>query len=162
MLAKWTDVAHHICSFISFILSFPVATWNFAKQKPFLGLQISRALHIERLLLCSTDDDKVRGMWESCGFEYTHAEHVDRWDIRQGDLIYMTNTVQMHKFLPAARPFRPLVIQHGAFRARIHTPEDAVKGEGLAMYREAELAVLARKRGCVPSKCPPKKVAKKA
>lgn len=123
--------------------------------------KISRALNIERLLLCSTDDDKVRGMWESCGFQYTGADHVERWDVRQGDLIYMTNTVQMHKFLPPARPFRPIVIQHGAFRARIHTPEDAAKGEGLAMFREAEMAAAARKRGTVPNKCPPKKVAKK-
>lgn len=131
-------------------------------QQGAVGVQISRALNIERLLLCSTDDDKVRGMWESCGFEYTSAEHVERWDVRQGDLIYMTNTVQMHKFLPPARPFRPLVIQHGAFRARVHAPEDARKGEGLALFREAESAVLARKRGTVPSKYPPKKVAKRA
>lgn len=125
-------------------------------------VQIARALNIERLLLCSTDDDKVRGMWESCGFEYTRAEHVERWDVRQGDLIYMTNTVQMHKFLPPARPFKPLVIQHGAFRARIHCTEDTRKGEGLAMFRDAESAVIARKRGAVPSKCPPKKVVKRA
>lgn len=128
-----------------------------------VDVQISRALNIERLLLCSTDDDKVRGMWESCGFEYTHAEHVQRWDLRQGDLIYMTNTVQMHKFLAPARPFRPLVIQHGAFRACIHAPEDTPEEEGMSVFREAEMAVLARKRGCVPSKAgPPKKVAKKA
>ena len=101
-------------------------------------------------------------MWESCGFEYTRAEHVERWDVRQGDLIYMTNTVQMHKYLNPERPYRPLVIQHGAFRARIHSPEDTRKEEGLALFRDAEVAVLARKRGTVPSKFPPKKVAKKA
>jgi hypothetical protein len=100
-------------------------------------------------------------MWESCGFEYTHAEHVEQWDVRQGDLIYMTNTVQMHKFLPPPRLYRPLVIQHGHFKARVYAPEDTKKGEGLAMFREAESALLARKRGTVPSKCPPKKVAKK-
>jgi hypothetical protein len=126
-----------------------------------MRVQISRSLKIERLLLCSTDDEKVRGMWESCGFEYTQGEDVENWDIRQGDLIYMTNTVQMHKRLPKPRPYRPIIIQHGAFRTCVYAPLDTGKGEGLTLLREAEVAH-ARKRIAPGTGGPPKKVAKKA
>jgi hypothetical protein len=109
--------------------------------------QIARGLRIGRLLLCSTDDPKVRAFWRTCGFELTEPQHVRAWDLRHGDLIYMTNTVQMHKALGPPRTFRPVLLRHGAFRARLHVPRDAPRGVGLARVRDAEAAALRRAAG---------------
>eukprot|EP00892_Ulva_mutabilis_P009549 jgi/Ulvmu1/6967/UM033_0024.1 len=121
--------------------------------------QIARRLKIPRMMLCSTDDDKVRAVWERCGFEYTMSEHIAAWDVKHGDQIFMTNTVQMHKLLTPPPRMRPFVIEHGAFRTRVYVPLDTPSHEGLALLHEAE--VNSRKR-MAPSKGPPKKVAKAA
>lgn len=121
------------------------------------GVQIARALKIPRMMLCSTDDDKVRAVWERCGFEYTQSEHIAAWDVKHGDQIFMTNTVQMHKLLKPPPRMKPFVIEHGAFRTRVYVPLDTPLHEGLALLHEAEVS--SRKR-MAPSKGPPKKVAK--
>ena len=117
-------------------------------------LQVSRELGLKLLLLCSTDDEKVRNTWTSCGFEYTADEDIKRWNVCQGDLIYMTNTVQMHKLLPPKRKFQPVSIVHGAFAQRFYAPVDAPRGFAMQMVHEHE-AKEARKKQA-PSKGVPK------
>ena len=116
-------------------------------------MQIARTLRLPLLLLCSTDDEKVRSMWSACGFEYTADEDIRRWNVCQGDLIYMTNTVQMHKHVPTKRPFRSLLLVHGAFQTRMYAPQDVPRGLALQLLQDCEDA-RARKRP--PSKQPSK------
>lgn len=117
-------------------------------------VQIARILKLPRLLLCSTDDEKVRAMWSACGFEYTKDEDIKRWDVCQGDLIYMTNTVQMHKHVPAKRKYRPILLVHGAYKARLFAPLDVPHGCAMQLMHDFE-ASRARKRQA-PSKGPAK------
>jgi hypothetical protein len=124
-------------------------------------MQVARAINIPLLLLCSTDDQKVRDMWLACGFEYTKDAHIRKWDVCQGDLIFMTNTVQMHKILPPPRRIRPVKIKHGSFQSRIYAATDTKKGAGLALMRAAE-AAHSRKRLAKPvTNTVAKKVAKR-
>jgi hypothetical protein len=102
------------------------------------AVQVARTLGLKLLLLCSTDDDKVRSMWTACGFEYTQEEDVKRWRVHQGDLIYMTNTVQMHKHLPAKRKFRSIQLMHGAFVHRLYAPMDVPRGFAMQLVHEHE------------------------
>ena len=113
-------------------------------------LQIARALGLPLLLLCSTDDEKVRAFWRTCGFEYTTEADVQHWNVCQGDLIYMTNTVQMHKRVPPKRKFRPIEIVHGAFVHRLYAPLDVPPGYAARQLHEHEDAK-ARKKAA-PSK----------
>jgi hypothetical protein len=108
-------------------------------------VQVARALGLDLLLLCSTDDEKVRAFWGACGFEYTRDADIERWRVCHGDLIYMTNTVQMHKRLAPKRKFSAVEIVHGAFVHRMYAPLDTPPGWALQQLAESEEAK-ARKR----------------
>lgn len=120
-----------------------------------VAMQVSRKLGLPFLLLCSTDDEKVRTFWRNCGFEYTAAEDVAHWQVHQGDLIYMTNTVQMHKHLPQKRPFQAISVVHGALVHRIYAPLDVPAGAAMQLLQDWE--EIKAKRRQVPSKSAPAK-----
>ena len=123
-------------------------------------MQIGRALPMKRMLLCSTDDPKVRGTWSHFGFEFTSTEDLARFQVYKGDLMFMTNTVQMHKDFPAPRHFRSVMITHGHYRQRLYFPMDAEKGLGLQVLHDAEAAAEKKARK-VPHKGVVTKVVKK-
>lgn len=83
---------------------------------------ISRCLALKKLMLCSTDDAIVKSTWQHLGFSFTAEEQMDEWDIPHSDLVYLQNTVQMHKDLPdePPKPWKPVIVKHGNFKMRMY------------------------------------------
>ena len=82
---------------------------------------------------------------QACGFELTSDADVQRFGVHQGDLVFMTNTVQMHKHLPEKRKFRAVSVVHGTYVNRIYAPCDVAPGFAMQLLHEHEDAK-ARKR----------------
>ena len=82
---------------------------------------VARALGLEHLLLCSTDDKVTRATWTALGFSRsTEDELRDDFGVKPGDLLHMDNTVQMHKRVPPAREVRSVVVRHGSLVQRLY------------------------------------------
>lgn len=96
--------------------------------------EIARALNINRLLLCSTKEESVSSTWKHLGFLETSEEQLHAWNVEDGDLVHMQNTLQMHKEVPPPRSWKPLIIRHQAFVARVYMPADkqALSGRSMA------------------------------
>lgn len=86
--------------------------------------EVARALGVGKLLLCSTCETSVSATWRHLGFEESSEALLRSWDVEDTDLVHMQNTLQMHKLVPPARRWRPLVIRHQAFVARVYMPAD--------------------------------------
>ncbi|KAF6258332.1 hypothetical protein COO60DRAFT_1701400 [Scenedesmus sp. NREL 46B-D3] len=86
--------------------------------------EVARAMGIKKLLLCSTREDSVSNTWKHLGFHETNEEQLAAWDVEDGDLVHMQNTLQMHKEVPPQRAWQPLIIKHQAFVARVYMPAD--------------------------------------
>ncbi|KAF5832100.1 hypothetical protein DUNSADRAFT_12149 [Dunaliella salina] len=87
---------------------------------------IARALKLEKLMLCSTNDPIVKSTWHHLNFDFASEEEMEAWDIPHADLVYLQNTTQMHKVLPPAGQYRPIVIKHKDFKQRTYARLDAV------------------------------------
>lgn len=96
--------------------------------------EVARALNIGRLLLCSTREESVSSTWKHLGFSETSEEQLHSWDVEDSDLVHMQNTLQMHKQVPPPRAWKPLIIRHQAFVARVYMPADkqALSGKSMA------------------------------
>eukprot|EP00878_Enallax_costatus_P011733 GHUV01012249.1.p1 GENE.GHUV01012249.1~~GHUV01012249.1.p1 ORF type:complete len:353 (+),score=103.53 GHUV01012249.1:1564-2622(+) len=96
--------------------------------------EVARALNVGRLLLCSTREESVSSTWKHLGFFETSEEQLHAWNVDDGDLVHMQNTLQMHKEVPPPRAWRPLIIRHQAFVARVYMPADkqALSGKSMA------------------------------
>jgi len=81
---------------------------------------VCRLMKIPRVLLCSTDDPKVKGTWQRLGFAFTTKEDLEAMGVTRHDLLHMDNTVQMHKDVPPQRPWKPVTLKHGAFQQRMY------------------------------------------
>ena len=92
-----------------------------------LAVQVARALHIPRLLLCSTDDPIVKTTWRHLGFVYTSPEDLEAFGVRHGDMVHMDNTVQMHKEVPPAKEWKPVLVRHKTFQRRVYIPAQVFK-----------------------------------
>uniref|UniRef100_A0A383V5Q1 N-acetyltransferase domain-containing protein n=1 Tax=Tetradesmus obliquus TaxID=3088 RepID=A0A383V5Q1_TETOB len=86
--------------------------------------EVARAMGIKKLLLCSTREESVSNTWKHLGFQESNEEQLAAWDVEDGDLVHMQNTLQMHKEVPPPRAWRPLIIRHQAFVARVYMPAD--------------------------------------
>ncbi|KAF8069455.1 hypothetical protein HT031_001571 [Scenedesmus sp. PABB004] len=97
--------------------------------------EVARALGVGRLLLCSTREESVSATWRHLGFKETSEQQLAVWDVEDSDLVHMQNTLQMHKSVPPPRAWRPLVIRHQAFVARVYMPADrqALSGRSQAL-----------------------------
>ncbi|EFJ50901.1 hypothetical protein VOLCADRAFT_103694 [Volvox carteri f. nagariensis] len=82
--------------------------------------EIARALGLQKLMLCSTNDASVQSTWQHLGFGYASDEQMEEWDILHTDLVYLQNTTQMHKDVPPHRRLKPVLIKHEAFRQRCY------------------------------------------
>lgn len=87
-----------------------------------------RSVDVSRLLLCSTDDENTVSTWKHLGFQVTNPEELQSWGVCPGDLLHMTNTVQMVKHLDEPREWRPLLIRHQHFVQRTYYPAAAADG----------------------------------
>jgi len=88
---------------------------------------MARHLKIPRILLCSTDDPKVKNLWSHLGFSFTTKEDLESFGVTRHDLLHMDNTVQMHKAVEPTRPhFESCLIKHQAFKHRLYY----IKGGG--------------------------------
>ena len=86
---------------------------------------VARALGLPKLMLCSTNDESVKSTWLHLGFSFTDEEEMqNKWDILHSDLVYLQNTVQMHKDVPPPPRFRPVLIKHGDYVQRTYMPLD--------------------------------------
>lgn len=96
--------------------------------------EVARALNIGRLLLCSTREDSVWSTWKHLGFYESNEEQLHAWNVEDGDLVHMQNTLQMHREIPPPRAWRPLIIRHQAFVARVYMPADnqVLSGKSMA------------------------------
>ena len=81
---------------------------------------LCRYMKIPRILLCSTDDPKVKGTWSHLGFKFTSKEDLEAMGVTRHDLLHMDNTVQMHKDVPERKPWSSVIIKHGAFKHRLY------------------------------------------
>lgn len=79
-----------------------------------------RSVGVSRLLLCSTDDEKTVGTWKHLGFQVTNSEELESWGICSGDLLHMTNTIQMIKMLEEPKSWKALLIRHEHFVQRTY------------------------------------------
>lgn len=79
-------------------------------------------MDVSRLLLCSTDDENTVNTWKHLGFRVTSPEELQSWGICPGDLLHMTNTVQMVKELDEPREWKPLLIRHQHYVQRTYYP----------------------------------------
>lgn len=84
--------------------------------------EVARAVGVSKLLLCSTDDEKTTSTWKHFGFRETNEVELSQWGICWGDLLHMTNTVQMVKILDTPRRWKSLVIRHQHFVQRTYYP----------------------------------------
>ena len=101
-------------------------------------LQVARALHIPRLLLCSTDDPVVKTTWRHLGFVYTSPEDLEAFGVRHGDMVHMDNTVQMHKEVPPAKEWKSLVVRHETLQRRVYfaaQPFKAAHADSAVQYK---------------------------
>lgn len=90
---------------------------------------LCRHMKIPRILLCSTDDPKVKGTWSHLGFEFTTKEQLESFGVSRHDLLHMDNTVQMHKDVPLEDPeWNSVIIKHKTFKHRLYY----VRGGGTA------------------------------
>jgi len=88
-----------------------------------------RFLKIPRILLCSTDDPKVKNLWSHLGFSFTTKEDLTSFGVTRHDLLHMDNTVQMHMEVAPDKPrFESCLLKHRAFKHRLYY----VKGGGSA------------------------------
>ncbi|GMH37374.1 hypothetical protein BSKO_05247 [Bryopsis sp. KO-2023] len=81
---------------------------------------VARSVGVGKLLLCSTDDENTISTWKHLGFRETSAMELDAWGICSGDLLHMTNTVQMVKVLDDPKPWSSLIIRHKHFVQRTY------------------------------------------
>eukprot|EP00967_Tisochrysis_lutea_P048534 scaffold59309_cov17-Tisochrysis_lutea.AAC.2 len=118
--------------------------------------EIARALKLEKLMLCSTNDPIVKSTWHHLNFDFASEEEMEAWDIPHADLVYLQNTTQsvsakecskhfwssaccwlgsscclqvptmMHKVLPPPGQYRPIVIKHKDFKQRTYARLDPV------------------------------------
>jgi hypothetical protein len=79
-----------------------------------------RSLNIPRILLCSTDDLRVKSTWQRLGFSFTSKEDLERFGVSRHDLLHMDNTVQMHKEVPPKSGWKPVLVRHGDFKQRLY------------------------------------------
>ena len=57
------------------------------------------------------------------------TQDLHRLGVREGDLLHMDNTVQMHKPVPQPRAWRSVVFTHQAWRQRLYWLPTAETGE---------------------------------
>ena len=81
---------------------------------------VARHLEIPRLLLCSTDDTRVKNTWQRLGFSFSSKDRLEEWGVTRHDLLHMDNTVQMHKEVPPQRNWKPVLLKHGNYKARLY------------------------------------------
>lgn len=81
---------------------------------------ICRFLNLPRILLCSTDDNKVKNTWQRLGFQFTTEEQLKEFGITRHDLLHMDNTVQMHKDVGEKKPWKRVILKHGDFKQRMY------------------------------------------
>ena len=81
---------------------------------------ICRFLKIPRILLCSTDDTRVKNTWRRLGFSFTTKEDLEKMGVTRHDLLHMDNTVQMHKDVPPKTQWKPIILKHGHFQQRMY------------------------------------------
>jgi hypothetical protein len=81
---------------------------------------VGRFLNISRILLCSTDDARVKNTWRRLGLYFTNKEYLETWGVTRHDLLHMDNTVQMHKDVPPQRPWKPMTLKHGDYVHRLY------------------------------------------
>ncbi len=113
---------------------------------------VCRLLHLPRVLLCSTDDARVKATWRQLGFEFTTPADLARFGVSRHDLLHMDNTVQMHREVPPAPPpLRSLVVRHGDFKQRLYLPPGGGAPPPAALARGGRLRVASK---------PPKKAAR--
>lgn len=72
--------------------------------------EIARALGIKKLLLCSTREDSVSNTWKHLGFKETSEEQLSAWDVEDGDLVHMQNTLQVGQARSAAAAAATLAV----------------------------------------------------
>ncbi|KXZ47480.1 hypothetical protein GPECTOR_35g918 [Gonium pectorale] len=82
---------------------------------------IARALGLNKLMLCSTNDSAVKSTWQHLGFQFASDEQMEEWDILHTDLVYLQNTTQMHKDVPPRRRLKPVIIRHEVFKSRTYS-----------------------------------------
>lgn len=85
---------------------------------------VARACGVERLLLCSTNEEHVKATWTSLGFGFVIEGDLQRWSIDPDELLHMENTVKMHKRVPPPRKWRPVLIKHQNFVQRTYVAID--------------------------------------
>lgn len=83
---------------------------------------LARALRVPLLLLCSTNDEAVKATWLHLGFSFSTDEDMARFGVEHTDLVHMSNTVQMHKFLGAKQRFKSVIIRHQHYVQRSYVP----------------------------------------
>jgi hypothetical protein len=91
--------------------------------------------------------------WSQC-FASSPAQDLHALGVREGDLLHMDNTVQMHKPVPPRRAWRSVVLTHQAWRQRLYWLPTAETG-----VRERLAAAAAARK---PAKRPAKKAVAKS
>ena len=81
---------------------------------------ICRTLKVPRILLCSTDDTRVKNTWKRLGFDFTTKEELEAMGVTRHDLLHMDNTVQMHKDVPPRPEWKSIIIKHADFVQRLY------------------------------------------
>jgi hypothetical protein len=123
--------------------------------------EVARFLKLPTILLCSTDDAKVKGTWQRLGFSFTEKADLERFGVTSHDLIHMDNTVQMHKAVPEQRPWRSVRVRHGDFQQRLYylpgSAEHYPRYQGNGTANGVHKVGVAKK----PAKVPVKKQVKK-
>ena len=56
---------------------------------------IARALKLQKLMLCSTNDPIVKSTWHHLNFDFVSDEQMEAWDVPHADLVYLQNTTQV-------------------------------------------------------------------
>eukprot|EP00798_Chlamydomonas_sp_ICE-L_P015212 gene15212-21289_t len=83
---------------------------------------IAYALKLHKLMLCSTNDPRVLATWSHLDFLRTTEEQMVEWDILHSDMVYLQNTVQMHKDIsPPTAVYKSVILKHGDFKQRTYS-----------------------------------------
>lgn len=81
---------------------------------------MARFLEIPTILLCSTDDTRVKSLWSHLGFSFTTKEDLESIGVTRHDLLHMDNTVQMHKAVGPRPTYHSCLLKHGHFKHRLY------------------------------------------
>jgi ribosomal protein S18 acetylase RimI-like enzyme len=81
--------------------------------------EVARSLCINKLMLCSESSVNTCSIWNKMGFVKTQNQHLKILNVKLKEMLHMSNTSQMHKFVTCYQSWKSLIIKHKHFKKKV-------------------------------------------